>query len=82
MTEPPTEFFTRISATAPARHEVTTGTMMGFPCLRTAGAFFASCDHRTGDLIVKLPPERVQQLIATGLGRPFAPPAEPSAPGS
>src|SRR5579862_6685511 len=73
MTERPTDFFTRVSAAALARRDVTTGTMMGFPCLRVAGAFFASCDHRTGDLIVKLPPERVQQLIATGLGRPFAP---------
>lgn len=28
---------------------------MGFPCPRVAGAFFASCDHRAGDLIVRLP---------------------------
>jgi hypothetical protein len=47
--------------------------MMGFPCLRTAGAFFASCDHRTGDLIVKLPRERVRQLVAAGTGKAFAP---------
>ena len=73
MTERPTDFFTRVSAAALARRGVTTGAMMGFPCLRVAGAFFASCDHRTGDLIVKLPPERVRQLIATGAGKPFAP---------
>ncbi len=47
--------------------------MMGFPCLRFAGAFFASCDHRTGDLIVKLSRDRVAQLIAEGIGKPFAP---------
>ena len=46
---------------------------MGLPCLRVGGAFFASCDHRTGDLIVKLPRHRVQQLIAAGTGKPFAP---------
>jgi hypothetical protein len=39
---------------------------------RVAGAFFASCHHRTGDLIVKLSRERVAQLIAEGVGKPFA----------
>ncbi|HEX4661123.1 MAG TPA: hypothetical protein VH307_27340, partial [Streptosporangiaceae bacterium] len=29
-------------------------------------------DHRSGDLIVKLPRHRVEQLIETG-GKPFAP---------
>jgi hypothetical protein len=47
--------------------------MMGFPCLRVSGAFFASCDHRSGDLIVKLPRHRVDQLVAAGVGKPFAP---------
>ncbi|MDX1418355.1 MAG: hypothetical protein R3181_00190 [Rubricoccaceae bacterium] len=49
------------------------GTMMGFTCLRTAGRFFATADHRTGDLVVKLPRPRVAALIAEGLGQPFAP---------
>lgn len=48
-------------------------TMMGFPCLRVGGKFFASLEHRTGDLIVKLPAERVDELIETGTGGPFAP---------
>ena len=43
------------------------------PCLRVSGAFFAACDHRSGDLIVKLPRHRVQQLVAAGTGKPFAP---------
>jgi hypothetical protein len=47
--------------------------MMGFSCLRVSGAFFASCDHRTGDLIVKLPRRRVEQIIGAGAGKPFAP---------
>ena len=73
MADQPTDLFTRVSATVLGRRDVATGTMMGFPCLRVAGAFFASCDHRTGDLIVKLPRERVEQLIAAGTGKPFAP---------
>jgi hypothetical protein len=42
--------------------------------LRDAGAaFFASCDRRTGDLIVKLPAERVQELKDAGEATAFAP---------
>ena len=73
MTEQPTDFFWEVSAAALAHSDVATGTMMGFPCLRLSGAFFASCDHRSGDLIVKLPRHRVEQLIAAGAGQPFAP---------
>lgn len=46
---------------------------MGFPCLRNGKAFLAMADHRTGDLIVKLPQNRVQELIKEGIGQPFAP---------
>lgn len=73
MPDQPADFFHEMSAAALARPDVATGTMMGFPCLRVAGAFFASCDHRTGDLIVKLPRNRVAQLIADGVGKPFTP---------
>jgi hypothetical protein len=73
MSASPTEFFQEMSAGSVARPGVATGTMMGFPCLRVSGAFFASCDHRTGDLIVKLSRARVEQLIADGIGKPFAP---------
>ena len=52
---------------------ITEGSLMGFPCLRVKGDFFATCDHRTGDLIIKLPRERVQELIDQGRGAPFAP---------
>lgn len=41
---------------------VTRSTMMGFPCLRLDGDFFASCDHRTGELVVKLDEQRVSAL--------------------
>jgi hypothetical protein len=73
MTEQPTDFFWEASAAVLAHGGVATGTMMGFPCLRFAGAFFASCDHRSGDLIVKLPRHRVEHLIQAGAGEPFAP---------
>jgi len=52
---------------------VTRSTMMGFPCLRLAGDFFASCDRRTGHLVIKLNEERASALIDKGRAEPFAP---------
>jgi hypothetical protein len=48
-------------------------TMMGYPCVRRAGRFFASYDTRADALVVKLPSDRVEALIDDGLGEPFAP---------
>jgi hypothetical protein len=48
-------------------------TMMGYPCVRRAGRFFASFDTRADALVVKLPRERVAELIDSGTGEPFAP---------
>jgi hypothetical protein len=48
-------------------------TMMGLPCLRVNAKFFASFDRRTGDLVVKLSEERVDELIERGDAHPFAP---------
>ncbi len=45
---------------------VTPDTMMGLPCLRLDGAFFASLDLKTCDLVVKLPAARVAELVQTG----------------
>jgi hypothetical protein len=56
-----------------ARPGVERSTMMGLPCLRTDGAFFASCDRRTGNLLVKLSERRVGELVASGEARTFAP---------
>ena len=53
--------------------EIDEGTLMGFPCLRVNGDFFATCDHRTGHLIVKVDRARVAELIDEGVGQPFAP---------
>lgn len=47
--------------------------MMGYPCVRLAGRFVASYDERASTLVVKLPRERVTELIESGAGDPFAP---------
>jgi len=48
-------------------------TMMGYPCVRLAGRFLASCDTRAGALVVKLPRDRVTELVDRGDGDSFAP---------
>jgi hypothetical protein len=55
------------------RRQVTRGTMMGFPCLRAKGGFFACVHHDGTNLIVKLPANRVNEAVASGEGEPFAP---------
>lgn len=49
------------------------GTMMGFPCLRVNGEFFASLDKDTKHMIVKLPAARVDEIVTSGQGLSFAP---------
>lgn len=53
--------------------DVTRSTMMGYPCLRANGAFFASIERSTGHLIVKLSMRRVNELVGTGRALPFTP---------
>jgi hypothetical protein len=48
-------------------------TMMGYPCVRLAGRFLASYDDKARCLVVKLPRERVTELVEEGRGDPFAP---------
>jgi hypothetical protein len=48
-------------------------TMMGYPCVRLAGRFLASYDEKAGSLVVRLPRERVTELVANGHGDTFAP---------
>jgi hypothetical protein len=52
---------------------ISRSTMMGLPCLRLDGAFFASLDKRSGELIVKLAADEVAIRVADGRGRSFAP---------
>jgi hypothetical protein len=51
--------------------------MMGFPCLRLHGDFFACCDRRTGELVVKLTEDRVEQLVVERRAQQFAPAGRP-----
>ena len=46
-------------------------TMMKVPCLRFKGEFMAMMFDQENALIIKVSPERVDQLIAEGEGLPF-----------
>ena len=67
------EFFWGLAEPLLKEENVVKGTMMGFPCLRVNGDFFASVHRETGDLIVKLSANQVLDLIETEVGEPFAP---------
>lgn len=69
----PTTFFWELAEPLLAEEAITKSTMMGFPCLRVNGDFFASADHKTGNLIIKLSAKKVDEMIESGLGDPFAP---------
>ena len=49
------------------------GTIMGGRCARVAGEFLGLVNFKGSGLVVKLPRERVQELIDQGVGQPFAP---------
>jgi hypothetical protein len=49
---------------------VVTGRLFGHPCLKIGGKVFA-CEHE-GELLIKLPPERLGELKADG-ARDFTP---------
>ena len=66
-------YFWEIAASLIRDPRVSRSTMMGLPCLRWDGQFFASYDRRAKNLIVKLPESRVSELIAVGHADPFAP---------
>lgn len=73
---PPTpgeERFWELAEPYLVRPGVTRSTMMGFPCLRIDGQFFASTDRANGNLLVKLPEARVEALVEAGRAEPFAP---------
>lgn len=59
------------------RSGVTRSTMMGYPCLRLHGDFFASWDPHQHALVVKLDRQTVTALIEGGLGETFAPSGRP-----
>lgn len=49
------------------------GTIMGGRCVRVDGQFLALLDRKGRGMVVKLPRERVDELIGDGAGRAFAP---------
>ena len=69
----PDDAFAELARPLLASTGVTRSTMMGLPCLRQDGAFFAALDRTTGALLVKLSRERVDELLGGGLAEPFAP---------
>jgi hypothetical protein len=52
---------------------ITEGTIMSGRCLRVGKEFLALVDSKESGLVVKLPLERVTDLIDAGIGQPFAP---------
>jgi hypothetical protein len=65
--------FWRAGAELLKRDGVTRSTMMGLPCLRVRTKFIAAYDRAAGNLLVKLPAARVDQLIAEGRAAEVAP---------
>ncbi len=49
------------------------GTIMGGRCARVDGEFLGLVDFKGSGLVVKLPRERVDELIEKGTAQPFAP---------
>ncbi|MEL6982699.1 MAG: hypothetical protein AAFO29_09785 [Actinomycetota bacterium] len=49
------------------------GTIMSSRCLRVGKEFLAMPHHKTEGLVVKLPAERVSEIIDAGEGESFAP---------
>lgn len=72
-TTPGEERFWELAQPYLTRSDITRSTMMGYPCLRLSGEFFASVDRATGNLVVKLPEARVDELVAAGRAEAFAP---------
>lgn len=52
---------------------VVEGTVMNSRCLRVGKEFLAFAAHKGSGLVVKLPAHRVDELVASGVGQPFAP---------
>jgi hypothetical protein len=48
-------------------------TMFGFKCVRAGTAFVAMPGHESGGRVVKLPAERVAEIVESGKGSPVAP---------
>ena len=56
-----------------AAGKVDEGELMRSRCIRVGKEFLAMPEYRTGDLVVKLPKQRVAALVESGEGLAFAP---------
>jgi hypothetical protein len=70
---PMTERFWDEVAPLIAAGRVEEGTMFGFRCVRSGEAFIAMPGHKTDGMVIKLPADRVTELIDSGAGSPVAP---------
>src|SRR5262245_10603072 len=74
MTSSPETLFWQLAAELQKRDpRITEGTIMNGRCLRVGKEFLALVDYKGSGLVVKLPRERVAELIDAGVGKPFAP---------
>ncbi len=73
--EPGHEQFWELAEPHLASGRLVEGTMMGHQCLRTArtNGFVATVTRGSGNVVVKLPKDRVAELIEAGTGVSFAP---------
>lgn len=66
--------FWSLAAELKTQHpSVVEGTIMNGRCLRVGTEFLALADYKGAGLVVKLPRKRVEELVASGVGQPFAP---------
>lgn len=72
-TKPGEDAFWEIADEFLARGVVDEGTMFGFRCIRAQGEFVAMPGNTMGGMVVKLPADRVAQLLDSGAGAPVAP---------
>ncbi len=68
------ELFWELAAELQAEDpRIVEGTIMKSRCLRVGDEFLALVNHKGSGLVVKLPKERVAELITQDRGKPFAP---------
>jgi hypothetical protein len=53
--------------------DVAEGTIMNGRCLRVGKEFLALVDYKGSGMVVKLPRARVDELVDSGVGKPFGP---------
>lgn len=63
--------FVKLTAGFIQQEGITESTMMGTPCLRFNGDFVTMFFDKEDSLIIKVSPERVNELIETGLANEF-----------